>query len=86
MKSQALFSLKDKSKKLKYHLLLFLFGTLRIKVCGSVWYIIIFFLPLLQRETTFVTSCLLHWAMKLFERGNRGGIDENVKIIFLISQ
>ena len=34
MKNQALFSLKDKSKKLKCHLLQFLFGTLRIKVCG----------------------------------------------------
>ena len=28
---QALFSSKDKSKKLKCHLLLFLFGTLRVK-------------------------------------------------------
>ena len=31
MKNQALFSLKDKGKKLKYHLLQFLFGTLRVK-------------------------------------------------------
>ena len=31
MKSQALFSLKDKSKKLKCRLLQFLFGTLRVK-------------------------------------------------------
>ena len=30
IKNQALFSLKDKSKKLKCHLLQFLFGTLRI--------------------------------------------------------
>ena len=30
MKSQALFSSKDKSKKLKCHLLQFLFGTLRV--------------------------------------------------------
>ena len=30
MKNQALFSLKDKSKKLKRHLLKFLFGTLRV--------------------------------------------------------
>ena len=30
MKNQALFSLKDKSKKLKCHLLQFLFGTLRV--------------------------------------------------------
>ena len=31
MKNQDLFSSKDKSKKLKCHLLQFLFGTLRIK-------------------------------------------------------
>ena len=30
MKNQALFSLKDKSKKLKCHLLQFLFGPLRV--------------------------------------------------------
>ena len=32
MKNQALFSLKDKSKKLKCHLLQFLIGALRVKV------------------------------------------------------
>ena len=31
MKNQALFSLKDRSKKLKCHLLQFLFGALRLK-------------------------------------------------------
>ena len=31
MKNQVLFSSKDKSKKLKCHLLQFLFGTLRVK-------------------------------------------------------
>ena len=31
MKNQALISSKDKSKKLKCHLLQFLFGTLRLK-------------------------------------------------------
>ena len=31
MKNQALFSLKDKSRKLKCHLLQFLFGALRVK-------------------------------------------------------
>ena len=31
MKNQALFSLKDKSKKLKCRLLPFLFGTLKVK-------------------------------------------------------
>ena len=35
MKNQALFSSKDKSKKLKCRLLQFLFGTLRVKVCMS---------------------------------------------------
>ena len=32
MKNQALFSSKDKSKKLKCHLLQFLFGALRINI------------------------------------------------------
>ena len=32
MKNQASFSSKDKSKKLKCHLLQFLFGTLRVKL------------------------------------------------------
>ena len=32
MKNQALFSLKDKSEKLKCRLLQFLFGTLRAKI------------------------------------------------------
>ena len=31
MKNQALFASKDKSKKLKCHLLQFLFGSLRVK-------------------------------------------------------
>ena len=34
MKKQALFSLKDKRKKLKCRLLQFLFGALRVKVNG----------------------------------------------------
>ena len=38
MKYQALFSLKDKSKKLKCHLLQFLFGVLRVKKEISVVY------------------------------------------------
>ena len=33
MKNQALFSLKDKNKKLKCRLLQFLFGALRVKFC-----------------------------------------------------
>ena len=33
MKNEALFSLKDKSKKLKCHLLQFLLGALRAKIC-----------------------------------------------------
>ena len=36
MKNQALFSSKDKSKKLKCHLLQFLFGALRVK--ATSWY------------------------------------------------
>ena len=35
MKNQALFSLKDKSKKLKCRLLQFLFGVLRVKVING---------------------------------------------------
>ena len=35
MKSQALFSLKDKSKKLKCHLLQFLFGALRVNLLAN---------------------------------------------------
>ena len=35
MKNQALFSLKDKSKKLKCRLLQFLFGALRVKKTDS---------------------------------------------------
>ena len=38
MKNQALFSLKDKSKKLKCRLLQFLFGALRVKTWnGNEW-------------------------------------------------
>ena len=37
MKNQALFSSKDKSKKLKYCLLQFLFGALRVYVYSSVF-------------------------------------------------
>ena len=33
MENQDLFSLKDKSKKLKYRLLQFLLGTLRVNTC-----------------------------------------------------
>ena len=35
MKNKSLFSLKDKSKKLKSRLLQFLFGALRVKVFGE---------------------------------------------------
>ena len=35
MKNQALFSSKDKSKKLKCRLLQFSFGALRVKICVS---------------------------------------------------
>ena len=37
MKNQALFSSKDKSKKLKCRLLQFLFGTLRVKISFSLF-------------------------------------------------
>ena len=50
MKNQALFSSKDKSKKLKCRLLQFLFGALRVK---SVYQY--FFLPL-NIQLTLVTS------------------------------
>ena len=36
MEHQALFSLKDKSKKIKCHLLQFFFGALKVKIkCGN---------------------------------------------------
>ena len=38
MKNQALFSWKDKSKKLKCHLLQFLFGALKVKCSGAALY------------------------------------------------
>ena len=38
MKNQALFSLKDKSKKLKCRLLQFLFGALRVKFIQNATY------------------------------------------------
>ena len=38
MKHQALFSSKDKSKKLKCRLLQFLFGALRVKVYGYIFH------------------------------------------------
>ena len=36
MKNQALFSLKDKSEKLKCRLLQFLFGALRVKIINRI--------------------------------------------------
>ena len=38
MKNQALFSSKDKSKKLKFRLLQFLFGALRV-ADNEAWYV-----------------------------------------------
>ena len=48
MKNQALFSSKDKSKKLKCHLLQFLFGALRVNSVLQQW-------PD-RRDTTFCKS------------------------------
>ena len=42
MKNQALFSSKDKSKKLKCRLLQFLFGPLRVKVCSIINFLVQF--------------------------------------------
>ena len=42
MKNQALFSSKDKSKKLKCHLLQFLFGALRVKYLYFIVRVIFF--------------------------------------------
>ena len=56
MKNQALFSLKDKSQKLKCHLLQFLFGALRVNVYRDT---AMFFLPCFSK-TNFMTSCLPH--------------------------
>ena len=43
MKNQALFSSKDKSKKLKCRLLQFLFGTSRVKI-SNITSLIIFYI------------------------------------------
>ena len=43
MKNQALLSLKDKSKKLKCHLLQFLFGALRVKCVAILQHIRFYF-------------------------------------------
>ena len=40
MKNQALFSAKDKSKKLKCCLLQFLFGILRVKVISEILFVL----------------------------------------------
>ena len=48
MKYQALFSSQDKSKKLKRHLLQFLFGALKVKIyCYTLF---------IRKGTTFVAS------------------------------
>ena len=46
MKKSSLFSLKDKSKQLKCHLLQFLFGALRLKIIATI-------LCLMQRDLNF---------------------------------
>ena len=46
MKNQDLFSSKDKSKKLKCHLLQILFGALRVNsTCSLVWSLHKYFVP-----------------------------------------
>ena len=52
MKNQVLFFLKDKSKKLKCHLLQFLFDTLRVKVFR---YTLMFFPHFHERDCLFVS-------------------------------
>ena len=53
MKNQALFSSKDKSKKLKCRLLQFLFGTLKVKI---LWIWIVFAMSLLVTSIAFTKS------------------------------
>ena len=65
MKSQALFSSKDKSKILKCRLLQFLFGALRVKMYR---YMDMFY-AIFSKEETFMTSCLLSWVRKFFKKG-----------------
>ena len=77
MKNQALFSSKDKSKKLKRRLLQFLFGALRVKTCWTVNNSAIVFMLASTSVSVFVCTSELQI---------RGSTEDNSKIIFLISQ
>ena len=57
MKNRALFSLKDKSKKLKCRLLQFLFGVLRVKTMAVVP-LLLFLIILKQRKVKTVRRAL----------------------------
>ena len=66
MKNQALFSAKDKSKKLKYHLLQFLFGALRVKIFSeeasllTVQYIDLLYMLLRISLLRFMLICFIY--------------------------
>ena len=68
MKHQALFSLKDKSKILKFRMLQFLFGALRVKVASEFEVL----------NALCISICII--AEFQIKRGNR----DNLGIIFLI--
>ena len=57
MKNQALFSSKDKSKKLKCHLLHFLFGPLRIKSSGKLADVVVVVVLLFYVHGKHLRSC-----------------------------
>ena len=61
MKNQALFSLKDKSKKLKCRLLHFLFGTLRVKTYLTHLLTILCLLEILGQIQKYKVLCLNYW-------------------------
>ena len=68
MKNQALFSLNDKSKKLKCPLLPFLFRTLRVQTLRSMDMLPYF--PPLFNGTISVISSLLPRRVKLFQNAS----------------
>ena len=59
-KNQALFSSKDKGKKLKCRLLQFLFGALRVKICYGC-YAVRVLVPLLSKQFQFRLCEAYYW-------------------------
>ena len=65
MKNQALFSSKDRSKKLKCRLLQFLFGALRVNTCICILYDLYY---MMLHRISPITDCVKALSRKLFLR------------------